>query len=1222
MAINSEIRDQAYLFFVEEVPELLQTIESGLLTLRQDRSTARVHSLMRAAHSLKGGAAGIGLQAIATLAHRLETIFRACYSDSFEIDAELEEQLLQAFDCLRLPLTEQIETGMFDAQRTLAIAEPIFSAIEARCGDALNQAESYVPSSADLGIDMVKSILEVDVDQGLKRLQTVIAHPQDYEVAGELRAQAEVLAGFGEILNLPCFEEIAAIARQALDRHPDRALEITQLAVIDFEAARQSILAGNRVPLNPVAPELASLADPLTHHSDVDDGSAQLETDEPFDALLERLEAELSLNNHFEQAAAVTGDRAPRKGSDECFDSDSFDSDSFDSDSFDRDGFDSEHSADVDDERFYRQDIDDESADTDFDANYLDLESLSFEDFGDQDLEPDAIEALFGPDQPDFEHDSALDLDPLDSLDPEDPAPFLLLLDDSAEPQLSDHGQLAGDRPPTETAESAPDGQPTLEATVQPAEQLADDLPPTQASQPLQPPSPPSPDTDKGGSLVLSPRPVHQLSVAQPQRLPTRPALVRSRPSLRQDGAASPHLTTRVDSERLERINNLVGELSINRDSLSLQNEQLRGVLRELLNRFGRFQEMAGHLQDLADQAMVKSEQHDATVWTHAPRVQQRQQIFAQMPVSQGRAMTRLETGDYTARDFDPLEMDRYGTIHSQLQEILEDIVQLEEAVDDVTLFAQQSDQALEKQRHTLTRLRDELIWARMLPLGEILNRFPRLLRDLAATHGKPVELKLTGTGVLVDKAILEKLYDPLLHLLRNAFDHGIEPQSVRRRLSKPQQGQIEIRAYHKGNQTVIEVKDDGQGLNLDLIRSRALELGWVTAAELAGMMPEDLFEFIFEPGFSTARRVSELSGRGIGLDVVQAQLKAIKGAIAVASSPGQGTTFTLYLPLTLTIVKLIICLVGNVPVALPADSIEEVLTPQVDQLKQAGGQRFFPWQKRMIPVYRLTDLLEYSCLLPDTLPSKALTPSPYPKDWSPPLLVLRQEDQICALEVDRLVNEQELVIKPFGTILKAPSYTYGCTILGDGNLIPVIDGLALLELNLERASQPHAAKPQPLTYGDRLPNYPPISVPPIAQAPTILVVDDAIALRRTLALSLEKSGFRVVQARDGQEAIDRLQQSTLPINLVVCDIEMPNMNGFEFLSYRRQDALLAEIPVVMLTSRSNDKHRWLAVQLGANAYFTKPYLEQEFLSTLREILTQEVRNPRDAEVPHSNLSP
>ncbi|MEB3355668.1 MAG: hybrid sensor histidine kinase/response regulator, partial [Synechococcales bacterium] len=575
-------------------------------------------------------------------------------------------------------------------------------------------------------------------------------------------------------------------------------------------------------------------------------------------------------------------------------------------------------------------------------------------------------------------------------------------------------------------------------------------------------------------------------------------------------------------------------------------------------------------------------------------------------PVLRNGSAARFEAVDFAVGDFDPLEMDRYGVIHSQLQEILEDIVQLEEAVDDVTLFAQQSDQALEKQRHMLTRLRDELIWARMLPMGEILNRFPRILRDLSTTYHKPVELKLLGAGVLVDKAILEKLYDPLLHLLRNAFDHGIEPQAVRQRLGKPKKGQIEIRAYHKGNQTVIEVKDDGQGLNLDHIRQRALEMGWVTAAELAGMMPADLLGFIFEPGFSTARQVSELSGRGIGLDVVQSQLKAIKGTITVSSAVGQGTTFTLYLPLTLTIVKLIICLVNTVPIALPADSIEEVLTPHLDQLKQVGGQRFFNWQKQMIPIYRLVDLLEYNCLVPDTPPSKALAPSPYPKNWSPPLLILRRDGQVCAVEVDRLVNEQELVIKPFGSILKAPSYTYGCTILGDGNLIPVIDGLALLALNLERAETAfptHAPRLQPLVRSDRPGHHPPLGATRIAQAPTILVVDDAIALRRTLALSLEKSGFRVVQARDGQEAIDRLQQSTLPINLVVCDIEMPNMNGFEFLSYRRQDPLLAKIPVIMLTSRSNDKHRWLAMQLGANAYFTKPYLEQEFLSTLKNIL-------------------
>src|SRR4028119_145685 len=243
MAINSDIRDHAYQFFIEEAPELLQEIEEGLLTLRQEHSTAKVHNLMRGAHSIKGGSASVELEAIATLAHRLENIFKALYSEDLEIDTDLETQLLQAYDCLRLPLMEQITVGRFDAESALALGDPIFVQIEEKLGDALTQADNYIPSSSDLGIDMTKSIFEVDVSQGLEHLATVVAHPSDYEVAGELRAQAEVFAGFAELLNQPGFGAIAKTTLAALDAHPNRALEIAQLALTDFQMGRQAVLA-------------------------------------------------------------------------------------------------------------------------------------------------------------------------------------------------------------------------------------------------------------------------------------------------------------------------------------------------------------------------------------------------------------------------------------------------------------------------------------------------------------------------------------------------------------------------------------------------------------------------------------------------------------------------------------------------------------------------------------------------------------------------------------------------------------------------------------------------------------------------------------------------------------------------------------------------------------------------------------------------------------------
>jgi two-component system, chemotaxis family, sensor histidine kinase and response regulator PixL len=382
------------------------------------------------------------------------------------------------------------------------------------------------------------------------------------------------------------------------------------------------------------------------------------------------------------------------------------------------------------------------------------------------------------------------------------------------------------------------------------------------------------------------------------------------------------------------------------------------------------------------------------------------------------------------------------------------------------------------------------------------------------------------------------------------------------------------------------------------------------------------VIQLIFEPGFTTADRVTELSGRGVGLDLLRDQMRSLKGTVTLTSTPDVGTTFTLRLPLTLTIAKLLICTVGASSLAFPSESIEEIVIPKPRQTKQSGKQRFLYWREQLVPVYRVADLLNYSCSLKDTSPANALMAVPSPDDWALPMLVFKQGQQVFALEIEHLIAEQELVIKPFSAAIKPPTYTYGCTILGDGSLIPVMDGIELLMYSLGEELQDWDNKSgrtgerenftvSPLHSFSRfneqqskISSYE-TGTKATSTLSTILVVDDAVALRRTLALSLERAGFRVVQARDGREAIEQLQKND-STNLVICDIEMPNMNGFDFLNYRRQNPQLSKIPVIMLTSRSNDKHRWLAMHLGATAYFTKPYIEQTFLRAIQDIISNQ----------------
>jgi len=1071
MAIDSDIRDQAYQFFIQEAPELLQLIEEDLLTLRTQRSTAKVHNMMRAAHSIKGGAASVGLETIKTLAHSLEDIFKGLHNQDLDINAEVESLLLEAYDCLRLPLMEQITTGQFNSDQAIAMAEPVFAKIEAQIGDFL-RVTAELPSSIELGVDIALSIFEVDVAQGLERLNKVLAAPQGQELVGELRAQAEVFTGIAELLNLPGFGAIAQTALAALEAHPEQALRITQLALADFEVGRQAVIAGDRTQAGTVCAALSELAE-----------------------LSNAPASELSGATSVEDVFGILG---------EC-------------------------------------------------------EELPA-------AEPATIPSLddvFGG--------------------------FDLTLE-SAESQSTTST-------PVKTPEIVTANRQTnLSEIVHLVEQVFDNLPPLEDI---------STPTEKSAAIV--PTAANLPTVSEKTAIVSKPTEIST--ALQEPevtaipSAPTPHLSVRVDLERLERMNNLVGELAINRNSLSLQNEQLQAFIQELLRRFAKFQEMGHQLRDLSDQMLVAPERYSQGRWGYRGmewKAGENQASLAPRPSPLAPSLG----------DFDSLEMDSYGELHSMLQATLEEMVQLEETVGDVALIAGQSSQTIERQRQMLGHLRDDLVWERMLPLSEVLNRFPRMLRDLSTLYQKSVELKLNGTGVLVDKAALEKLSDPLVHLVRNAFDHGIEPPEVRRQNGKPEQGLIEIQAYHQGSQTIIEVRDDGRGINLERIRSKALQLGLLSPEQVATTDPSHLLELLFEPGFSTASQVSQLSGRGVGLDVVRAQVRSLKGTVTLVSEPGHGTVFTLRIPLTLTIAKLLVCFAGSTAFALPSDSITEILIPQPDQVKQSSGKRFLQLQGQIIPVYHLSQLLNYSCPLPETQPSQVLATVPTPDDWAPPMLLLSQDDQILALEIDRLVTEQELVIKPLGKAIAPPSYIYGCTILGDGCVIPVIDAAGLLNSFMGEAKT--AAKSTIIPslpvaeLNENSSNGTMNGLPaPRDISSTVLVVDDSITVRQTLALTLEKADYRVLQARDGREAIKQLQQNPT-VQLVICDVEMPNMNGFEFLSQRRQDPLLSQIPVVMLTSRSSDKHRQLAMHLGAKAYFTKPYIEQEFLAALKSIRSQD----------------
>jgi two-component system, chemotaxis family, sensor histidine kinase and response regulator PixL len=1260
MAIHSDIQAQAYGFFVQEAPELLQIIETELLQIRQERNTARVHALMRAAHSIKGGAANVGLDTIKTLAHRLEDCFRALYDEALELDDDLEALLLQGYDCLRLPLLATLEQGLnYDSSEALEAAAPIFDTLAAYLGDFL-RGEDRLPSVAEMGIDIAQTIFETDVAQGLARLSTLSAN--DPMLAGELRAQADVFLGLGELLELPGTMEIAQLTLVALDENPDRVQEIFVAAFADFQAASEAVLQGDRKqggnpsealrqlsqPAQSVGMPATALQPPTTMGSDLETNEeanwavnlpvpSEMSCPSPMETLAaEDIFAPMAslsgnLDDVFGGSDDYSGSLVDVSGSFEDLSGNLNDvfgcSDDYSGSLVDVSGSFEDLSGNLDDV-FGRSD--------DYSGSLVDV-SGSFEDLSGN------LDDVFGGAAVSMARDSQSDItvtkaafneailnEPIeiDDIPSELFQPKLVRVElPTAELPAAELPRV--ELPTVELTASEPESIQSLadvagtdlEIAPEPANQSSQweiyDAIATEAEQPevVEQPVVEQPvvvELDRSNGLdealfalqdqvdsflnsnlaeqpapeAISPAPTNFLEAnfTEPHTEPKindeaiLPQQVTSKVRANTPAAAASQLTVKLEIERLDRMNNQLGELAINRNSLSLQNAQLQESLQEMRRRFGQFLEIGTQLRGQLGQMLISPERYARNRRENSP-------------IALAGKLTNwggFSQNNNTDSDFDALELDSYNDVYNRLQEAMEMILQIEESVGDVSLFAERTDRDLGLQQRILNTLRDELMWGRMLPLNNILDGFPRMIRDLALRYKKPVDLKILGGSTLVDKAILDKLYDPLLHLIRNAFDHGIESPELRRELGKEERGQIRIQAYHLGSRTIIEIQDDGKGIDYSRIRAKAIDLGLLAAGEAETASPNQLLNYLFEPGFSTAAKVSELSGRGVGLDIVRGQIQAMKGNISITSEPGRGTLFTLQIPLTLSITKLLLVWSGSTNLALPSDSIIDIVNPQAQDLKTFGGERFLYWQEQIIPIHNLQKLLPYNCPLSESNIDLKLGSVPTPEDWALPLLILRQSGQPLALEVEKLLGEQELVIKPFSNIIKAPSYLYGSTILGNGALVSVVDGLALL------SSQRQDNR---ITIGEA-----PTPVRPAGTVPTVLVVDDSTTMRQTLSLSLEKSGYRILQAKDGREGLDQLQLNP-QVQLVICDIEMPVMNGFEFLTQKRQQAEIAGIPVAMLTSRGGDKHRKLAMQLGAIEYFTKPYIEQQFLARVKQLI-------------------
>lgn len=1261
MTHYSDVMDESDRYFLAEALELLASIEQDLLTLVDDPSPARIHSLMRAAHTLKGAAASVEQNAIQEVAHVLEDIFTALYSPNAVINDQVEALLFQGYECLRLLLSAASTGHAIDETDVLNRAASVIAQLQDILGDCFND-EKPVPSSADLGFDIVQSMFETGVTKRLndleQELHTAIRENHFSSLAAALRSHIEVLLGLAESLSMPGFGAIAQTTLDAIEAHPTQVKAIAQLALRDLKNGQMQVLSGDRTQGGHPSADLLQLAGRDFHSaatsvtSTASSTAAVADVDEP--TLADELEFEIEdfMNEARSSSSA---------------------SDSIDWKSAELETALEEGAWD----RLMGENADPEEPDL---ADALETE-IAQSDF-EPDWPQDPLEAEF--EITDFE------IDLTHALADDDTDTDIKAVDSTADLRADSGFDSSFDTDSNKTEEHRQASEPSRkerqnesQSIKSPRSQnlIASQTHPVHTSD-AKTPIPALTSTPARSKMLASTTSASATSSSKSSTPTSQTSMQRAAASIR------------VNVERLEALEHLAGDLLTQQTKQTTDSQQMLFVLRHLT---GAVQQHLNTLQELQSQAERVAE---------AQHFQRRRSPLERLPSDSSTSPVNLsaQTLDRNAQrsenanfGLDTLELDDYSEQQILLQHAIDETLQIETALTAVDQIRKRTGHTLQLKKRLLTSLQDDITATRMQSLESLMSRFPRVLQQLISTYGKNAHLTLKGMDVLVDRIIVEKLYDPLLHLIRNAFDHGIESSDERRQLGKPEAGRIEIRAFSRGKRTVIEVSDDGRGADVNRIAEKAIALNLKTAEQVSMMTEAELLDLVFHPGFSTSAALSALSGRGVGLDVVRSQLDAIQGSVSIQSVAGRGTTFILHLPASLTVTQVLLFRVGVTVYAVPIDGVERVMCVSPHQFGRVHDNLVFQPAGPNGPTVRLhqmTELVNYSetakILQQRSIATNALI-EPFKNTLLPlhdslrQILMIKTAAGTQGIEVDQILGEQELVVRSLSSVVPAPDYVQGCCVLGNNQLALVVDVVALLEpsqtstaplqldpMNLasrqqaaissmssaepsedelhtellmpessennvlkapspssavssgaqsslamqsrnwsDAVSEPeHTQMPIPNVQASHSPSH----VQPtracgqsshagILQLPALLVVDDSATFRHVLSSSLERAGYQVLQAHDGLDAIAKLRQSPNKPVVVICDVEMPRLNGYQFLMQKAQDPETEKIPVVMLTSRSGEKHQKIAIELGASAYMTKPFDQKQLLETVNRLI-------------------
>ena len=607
-----------------------------------------------------------------------------------------------------------------------------------------------------------------------------------------------------------------------------------------------------------------------------------------------------------------------------------------------------------------------------------------------------------------------------------------------------------------------------------------------------------------------------------------------------------PQEMVKVSAPLLESLVNLAGETSISRGRIEQQVSEFAFTLDEMESTIIRLKDQVRRLGMETDaQVMFRQEQIDA--------------------------MSSSEV-----EGFDPLEMDRYSQLQQLSRGLLESASDLKDLKSTLVEKARGAEAQLLSQARINTDLQERLMRTRMVPFSRMVPRLRRMVRQLSDELGKKVELQLVNVDGEMDRSMMEQMLAPLEHMIRNSIDHGIESSEDRIQLGKPEVGVISVGFVREGGDILLMLADDGRGLNIDAIRQRALERGLMTPEAALG--DQDVIQFIFHSGFSTSQQVTQVSGRGVGMDVVNSQVRELGGSVQIATKKGEGAQFTVRLPFTMSVNRALMIELGDDLFALPLSSVDGVVRLSSSELEH---------------YYRFPDARleyaggQYEVRYLGSLLSDDLAPKIDSSAESALMVLVHSESRMYAVQVDGLTGSSEIVVKSLGPQFSNVPGLSGATLLGDGRVVVILDLLALLRGQTDSRAGIDVHNEQE---------------PPAQSAvPTVMVVDDSVTVRKVAGRFLERQGFNVITARDGVEAMELLQDQRPDVMLL--DIEMPRMDGFEVARRVKGNEDLNHIPIIMITSRTGEKHRERAMALGVEQYLGKPYQEDVLLASITELI-------------------